>query len=99
MIPQAGWLWTYNIKTKRLTEFKTASTEGFEVRGSTLQRWDEEFSRTSVLRKPLDVLPQILNKSIKQIDNVWKGLTTKITKPTGRINKDTILLRAEEYIR
>lgn len=99
MIPQAGWLWTYNIKTKRLTEFKTASTEGFEVRGSTLQKWDEEFSRTSVLRKPLDVLPQILNKSIKQIDNVWKGLTTKITKPTGRINKDTILLRAEEYVR
>jgi len=99
LIPRRGWLWTYNIKTKRLTEFKTNSTEGFEVRGSTLQKWDDVLSRTTVLRKPLDVLPQILNKTIKQIDNVWKGLTTKVTKPTGRINKDTILLRAEEYIR
>jgi hypothetical protein len=99
LIPSAGWLWTYNTKTKRLTEFKTNSTEGFEVRGSTLQKWDQESSRTSVLRKPLDVLPLILTKSIKQIDNVWKGLTTKVTKPTGRINKDTILLRTEEYVR
>jgi hypothetical protein len=99
LIPQAGWLWTYNTKTKRLTEFKTNSTEGFEVRGSTLQKFDEVASRVTVLRKPLDVLPQILNKTIKQIDNVWKGLTTKVTNPTGRINKDTILLRAEEYIR
>jgi hypothetical protein len=99
LIPQAGWLWTYNIKTKRLTEFKTNSTEGFEVRGSTLQKWDQELSRTSVLRKPLEVLPQILTKTTKQIDNVWKGLTTKVTSPTGRINKDTILLRTEEYVR
>jgi hypothetical protein len=99
LIPQAGWLWTYNTKTKRLTEFKTSSTKGFEVRGSTLHNWDEQDSRVTVLRKPLDILPQILNKTIKQIDNVWKGLTTKVTKPTGRINKDTILLRAEEYVR
>ena len=99
LIPQAGWLWTYNIKTKRLTEFKTSSTNGFEVRGSTLYNWDEKESRQAVLRKPLEILPQILNKTNKQIDNVWSNLTTKVTKPTGRINKDTILLRAEEYIR
>ena len=99
LIPQAGWLWTYNIKTKRLTEFKTSSTNGFEVRGSTLYNWDEKESRQAVLRKPLEILPQILNKTNKQIDNVWSNLTTKVTKTTGRINKDTILLRAEEYIR
>ena len=99
LIPQAGWLWIYNTKTKRLTEFKTNSTNGFEVRGSTIYNWDQDFSRQAVLRKPEEVLPQILNKTIKQIDNIWKGLTTKVGKPTGRINKDTILLRAEEYIR
>ena len=71
----------------------------FEVRGSTVHNWDQDFSRQAVLRKPEEVLPQILNKTIKQIDNVWNNLTTKVGKPTGRINKDTILLRAEEYIR
>ena len=32
---------------------------------------------------------------VKQIDKIWNSLTTKIGKPTGRINKDTILLRRE----
>ena len=51
------------------------------------QRWDEELSRITTLRKPDEVLPQILNKTEKQIDNLWKTFTTKIGKPTGRINK------------
>lgn len=98
-IPTEGKLWIYNVKTRKLTEFTTSSTKGFEIRGSTLYNWDEELSRMTTLRKPLDILPQILNKTERQINNLWNGFTTKISKPTGRINKDTILLRVESYIR
>jgi hypothetical protein len=95
LIPKAMILWIYNVKTRKLTEFKSQSMNGLDVRGSTLYNWGEETSRTTTLRKPEEILPQILSKTERQIDNVWKSLTTKIGTPTGRINKDTILLRVE----
>ena len=48
---------------------------------------------STTLRKPEDVLPQILTKTEKQIDKILSELTTKVKVPTGRINKDCILLR------
>jgi hypothetical protein len=93
LVPKANILWMYNVKTRKLTEFKSNSMNGFEIRGSTLYKWDN--GRITTLRKPDEILPQIINKTEKQIDNVWKSLTTKIGKPTGRINKDCILLRVE----
>ena len=93
IIPGAKVLYVYNIKQRRLTEYVTDKTDGFMVSGSTLKNFDQKLSRTCTLRKPDDVLPQILKKTQKQIDNVFKGLTTKITEPNGRINKDCILLR------
>ena len=60
---------------------------------STLKNFDTTLSRSCGLRKPDDILPQILKKTQKQIDNVFKGLTTKVSVPAGRINKDCILLR------
>jgi hypothetical protein len=93
LIPKTHVLWVYNVKTRKLTEFKSDSMNGFEVKGSTLQNWQE--GRITTLRKPEEILPQILKKTPLQIDKIWKALTTKISKPTGRINKDTILLRVE----
>ena len=98
-IPTRGKLYMYNVKTRKLTEFTTNSTSGFEVKGSTLHNWDEKISRITTLRKPDEILPQILNKTEKQINNLWDKFTTKISVPTGRINKDTILLRVEDYTR
>ena len=93
VIPGAKTVYVYNVKQKRLTEYVTDSSDGFMVSGSTLKNFDNVLSRTCALRKPDEVLPQILKKTQKQIDNVFKGLTTKVSVPTGRINKDCILLR------
>ena len=93
LIPGSNYIWMYNVKQKKLTEFMTSSATGFEVRGSTLYNW--ETGRVATLRKPDEILPQILNKTVKQIDKIWDGLTTKIGKPTGRINKDCVILRRE----
>lgn len=92
-IPGAKALYVYNVKQKKLTEYVTDNSAGFMVSGSTLKNFDTQLSRTTTLRKPDDVLPQILKKTKKQIDNVFKGLTTKVSVPTGRINKDCVLLR------
>ena len=94
LIPGKTKLWIYNTKQGKLTEFCTDSGSGFEVSGSTLKNFNPELSKVTKLRKPDEILPQILNKTENQIKKIWKGLTTKIYQPTGRINKDCILMRA-----
>ena len=93
LIPGKTKLWIYNTKQGKLTEFFTENGSGFEVVGSTLKNFDPKLSKVTKLRKPEQILPQILNKTEFQIKKVWKELTTKIYEPTGRINKDCILMR------
>jgi len=92
-IPGAYRLFTFNVKTRMLTEYVTSSTSGFEVKGTTINNIDTEKSRCTRLRKPEVFIPIALSKTPKQIDNEWNKLTTKTSVPNGRINKDTILLR------
>lgn len=94
LIPTKEMLWVYNTKQKALTQYVTTSTKGFEISGSTIKNFDDSLSKTSRLRKPQDVLPEVLKLTPKQMDKrVWDKLTTKISVPTGRINKDCVLLR------
>jgi len=93
LIPTKEKLFVYNVKQGKLAEYVCADVNGFEIAGSTIRNFDQTLSRITKLRKPDDILPQILNKTEKQIDKIWKGLTTKIYEPTGRINKDCILMR------
>ena len=93
MIPGKNKLFVYNTKQRKLIEYVTTATSGFEISGTSIKNFDKKESRSATLRKPDDILPQILNKTEKQIDKVWDTITTKITKPTGRINADCILMR------
>lgn len=94
LIPGKEMLFVYNTKQRVLTQYVTTSTKGFEVGGTSIRNFDTKLSKTTKLRKPEDILPEILNLTPKQIEKrVWDKLTTKINTPTGRINKDCILLR------
>lgn len=85
-------LYTFNTKTRVLTEYVTESPGGFEISGTSIKNISPQ-SRSVRLRKPNDFLPFALGKSPNQIDKEWKKLTTKSTVPNGRLNSDTILLR------
>jgi len=94
LIPGKEMLWVYNTKQRVLTQYVTTATSGFEVGGTSIKNFDEKLSKTSRLRKPQDILPDVLKFTPKQIDKrIWDKLTTKIGIPNGRINKDCILLR------
>ena len=86
-------LYTFNTKYKTITEYVSSSRNGFEVKGSTLQKVDIEQSRLTSLRKPEVSLSIFQSKTVRQIDKHWASLTTKTKVPNARINKDTILLR------
>lgn len=86
-------LYTFNTKSRVLTEYITTEATGFEVSGTSIKNFNKASSRAVRLRKPDDFIPIALNKTPKQIDGEWKNLTTKTSVPNGRLNKDTILLR------
>ena len=92
-IPTKSRLYAFNTKSKMVIEYVTESTNGFEISGSTIKNFTKGLSRTICLRKPLEFLPIVLQKTPKQIDAAWQTLKTKTKVPNGRINKDTILLR------
>ena len=92
-IPTKSRLYAFNTKSKMVIEYITESVNGFEISGSTIKNFSKGLSRTICLRKPLDFLPIVLQKTPKQINDAWQTLKTKTKVPNGRINKDTILLR------
>ena len=92
-IPTKSRLYAFNTKSKMVIEYITESVNGFEISGSTIKNFSKGLSRTICLRKPLDFLPIVLQKTPNQINDAWKLLKTKTKVPNGRINKDTILLR------
>lgn len=86
-------LYVFNTKYRELTEYVTENAKGFEVSGTSIKNFDKVNSRTIKLRKPQEFLPEILNRTSKQIDKAISGLSTKTKSANGRLNKDTILLR------
>ena len=93
LIPDKEVLYVYNIKQKNLFIYKAEEGKGFEVRGSTLYKWNADESKVMKLRKPDEILPLIISQTVKQNDKIIKSLTTKVNQPSGRINKDCILLK------
>lgn len=86
-------VYLFNVKSRILTELVCRLPQGFEVKGTTIQGIDEELSSQIMLRKPNDFLHIVQNKTPLQIKKERSALTTKSNKATGRVNKDTILLR------
>ena len=87
-------VYLFNAKYRTITELVNMSPSGFEVSGSTIKGIDLEASRQVKLRKPEEFLSVVLKKSPTQINKEWSQLTTKSSPANGRVNKETIILRA-----
>jgi hypothetical protein len=89
----ASQVWTYNTKYKKLTRYDAVGPKGIQVKGTTLIGYDEEKSLTKSVRKPDITITQLLSAGKVALRNVLTELSTNESKPTGRINTDTIILR------
>jgi hypothetical protein len=87
-------LWVYNVKTKKLSLYNAEDASGFSVKGSTLTGFSTTKSETKTLRKPEKTLPEVLKGGKVALRSIMDGLTTKAAEATGRLNVDTIILRA-----
>jgi hypothetical protein len=89
----AQQLWVYNTKNKKLAVYYATSSNGFTVKGTSLQGWDPVNSAQNGLRKPAVTIKEVMDGAKTNLSKIIGKLTTITTKPNGRINSDTILLR------
>jgi hypothetical protein len=89
----AQQLWVYNTKTKKLGAYVAEDASGLSVRGSTIVGYSEAKSIMKTLRKPDEIIPQVINGGKVYLRNVINDLSTKESMLSGRVNTDTILLK------
>lgn len=94
-IPGSMNVYVFNTKTRQLTQFVSDTPDGLQVSGSTIKKFNKEYSMVVTLRKPMEILPKILKLTHKQITKLINTIKTKKRIPTGRINKDMIILRCK----
>lgn len=93
LIVGARRVYMFNVKQRMVIELVSRLPGGFEVKGTTIQGIDDEQSRQVRLRKPEEFLPSVQKKNPNAIGKDWAALSTKTAITTGRINKDTIIIR------
>lgn len=89
----ANQLWIFNTKYKALRRYDALGPAGFSISGSTLKGFDSESSIEKALRKPDEVLPNVLTGGKRVLSKIFDTLTSKQREPNGRINKDCIILK------
>ncbi len=86
-------VWLYNTKTRKLTNLLTSNPKGLAVKGTTILNYDED-SETRTLRKPQETIQAVMSAGKVTLRTILKNLTTKPSPTTGRLGKDTVILRA-----
>jgi acetolactate synthase small subunit len=94
-IPSKMNLYTFNTKTRQLTVYTSSSPDGLVVSGSTIKGFDKKLSYVLKLRKPSDVLPDVMKKTPKQILKIIDSIKAQKKTPSGRVNDQTIILRSK----
>ena len=86
-------LWVYNTKTRKLGVYHAEDAGGLSVKGSSILNFVESKSIQKKLRKPEQMLPEVLNGGKVFLRNVMESIRAVDSKLTGRVNADTILLK------
>jgi len=88
-------LWVYNVKYRKLGLYiAKQDAQVLSVKGTTIVGFDEKLSVQKMLRKPEEQLKGFLGLSVPKRKKAFKDIKSKPSSMTGRINKDTIILRA-----
>jgi hypothetical protein len=85
-------LWIYNTKYRRVQVYK-AEYGALSVKGTSVLGFSVKDSISMTLRKPEEFFKGI-TMGKRALNGAIKTLTTKPTKPNGRINEECILLGA-----
>lgn len=87
-------VWVFNTKTRKLAVYRTESSSGIQVKGTTLQNYEPEQSVQKTVRKPEIVLQDLLKAGKVQLRKFMDGIKAVDSQPNGRLNVDTLIVRA-----
>lgn len=87
-------LYVFNTEYRELTVFIAKTGERLSVKGTSIVNYDEANSFTIKLRKPSEIIPDILTLAKKPIEKRISDLSTKKSLARPRINKKQLLLRS-----
>lgn len=88
-------LWVFNTKTRKLGKYVADSIQGpLSVKGTSIIGFDEHQSIQKTLRKPDEKLKEFKAASKVQLRKFLDGINATDTKMNGRLNEETVLLRA-----
>ena len=83
----------FNVKTRKLGKYVAEDACTLQVKGTTLQFFDEKRSIQKTLRKPADQLKEFKGAGKVALRKFLDEIPTTDTKLNGRFNPDTILLK------
>ena len=93
-IIDATEVWVFNIKTRKIGKYIADDNCTLQVKGTTLQFFNPKQSVAKTLRKPEEQLREF-NKSGKvALRKFMDNIVAVETKLNGRINNDTVILKA-----
>lgn len=86
-------VWVFNIKTRKIGLYHAEDAGGFSIKGTSLTNFSKTKSVQKTVRKPQEVLPEVLTGGKVFLRNVLDGLKTTETALTGRLSDDVVILR------
>jgi len=99
----ANELWVFNTKTRKIGRYVAANIDptgisregsGLQVKGTTIQGFVEAESLQRTLRKPEEQLKEFKSAGKVKLRKHLETINTLETKLNGRLNADTIILKA-----
>lgn len=87
-------LWIFNTKTRKLGKYVAAEYQELSVKGTSITGFDENKSVQKTLRKPEEQLKEFKAAGKVQLRKFLEDIKAVDIKLNGRINEDTVLLKA-----
>ncbi len=89
----AAELWVYNVKTRKLGKYVSASYQTLGIKGTSITGFDTDKSVAKTLRKPDEQLKEFAKAGKVVLRTFIKDIKAVETKLNGRISEDVLLLR------
>lgn len=89
----ASELWVYNIKTRKLGKYVSASYQTLGIKGTSITGFDSDKSICKTLRKPEEKLKEFAKAGKIQLRKFLDDIKATETKLNGRISTDIVLLK------
>ena len=87
-------LWIFNTKTRKIGRYVAAEYQELSVKGTSITGFDENKSVQKTLRKPEEQLKEFKAAGKVQLRRFLEDIKAVDIKLNGRINEDTLLLKA-----